>query len=116
MRTGGFMDISVSIEKDSIAIPIENPFRINLDYVVSRIDEFCASKGAAVSGLDIRGLIQQMTRGIAGCERGCPADAREFVRRGVKGFKLAYVEGGILTATASLGNNKELSIKIFPDF
>ena len=57
-----------------------------------------------------------MVRGIAGCERGCPADAKEFVRRGFKEFSLAYVEGGILTAKAVIGNNKELSIKMFPDF
>ncbi|MDI6744084.1 MAG: hypothetical protein QMD07_01790 [Thermodesulfovibrionales bacterium] len=110
------MEISIGIGSDSISIVVENPFRINLDSVVGQIEEFCSSKGAALNGVDVRGLIQQMARGIAGCERGCPADAKEFVHRGFKGFSLAYVEGGILTAKAVIGNNKELLIKMFPDF
>ncbi|MFZ3123045.1 MAG: hypothetical protein WA104_06805 [Thermodesulfovibrionales bacterium] len=109
------MEISVSIGSDSISIAIENPFRIDLDSVVGQIEAFCSLKGAALN-VDVRGLIPQMVRGIAGCERGCPADAKEFVHRGFKEFSLAYVEGGIITAKAVIGNNKELSIKMFPDF
>ncbi|MCX5717453.1 MAG: hypothetical protein NTW44_03915 [Nitrospirae bacterium] len=110
------MEISVSIGNDSISIAIESPFRIDLDSVVGQIEAFCSSKGTAINGVDVRGLISQMARGIAGCERGCPADAKEFVDRGFKEFSLAYIEGGILTAKAVIGNNKELSIKMFPDF
>lgn len=110
------MEISVSIGSDSISIAIENPFRIDLDSVVGRIESFCSSKGTALKGVDVRGLIPRMVKGVAGCERGCPADAKEFVHRGFKDFSLAYVEGGILAAKAVIGNNKELSIKMFPDF
>ncbi|RJQ39849.1 MAG: hypothetical protein C4550_04680 [Nitrospiraceae bacterium] len=110
------MEISVGVGNDSIAIVVQNPFHIDMDSVAGQIDAFCSLKGAALNGVDIRGLISQMVRGIAGCERGCPADAKEFVHRGFKGFSLAYVEGGILTAKAVIGNNKELSIKMFPDF
>jgi hypothetical protein len=110
------MEISISIGSDSISIAVESPFRIDLDSVVGQIEAFCSSKGAALNGVDLRGLIPQMIKGIAGCERGCPADAKELVHRGFKEFSLAYVEGGILTAKAVVGGNKELSIKIFPDF
>lgn len=113
---GELMEISVSIGSDSISIVIENPFHIDLDSVVGQIEAFCSSKGAAINGVDVRGLIPQMVRGIAGCERGCPADAKELVQRGFRNCGLAYIEGGILTAKAVIGNDKELSIKMFPDF
>ena len=110
------MEISIGVGSDSISIVVENPFHIDLDSVVGQIEAFCSLKGAALNGVDVRGLIPKMIRGIAGCERGCPADAKEFVYRGFKEFSLAYVEGGILTAKAVIGGNKELSIKMFPDF
>ncbi|MBI1810853.1 MAG: hypothetical protein HY035_01510 [Nitrospirae bacterium] len=110
------MEISVSIGDASISIAVENPFHIDLDFVAGRIESFCSSKGATLNGINVRGLIPRMIKGVAGCERGCPADAKEFVHRGLKEFSLAYVEGGILTAKAVIGNNKELSIKMFPDF
>ena len=87
-----------------------------MNSVVGQIEEFCSLKALLLTVLILRGLISQMVRGIAGCERGCPADAKEFVHRGFKEFSLAYVEGGILTAKAVIGSNKELSIKMFPDF
>lgn len=110
------MEISVGVGSDSISIAVANPFHIDLDSIVGQIETFCSLKGAALNVVDVRGLIPQMVRGIAGCERGCPADAKEFVHRGFKEFSLAYVEGGILTAKAVIGNNKELAIKMFPDF
>jgi len=110
------MEISVGVGSDSISIVVENPFHIDMNSVAGQIEEFCSLKGAAFNGVDVRGLILQMVRGIAGCERGCPADAKEFAHRGFKEFSLAYVEGGILIAKAVIGNNKELSIKMFPDF
>ncbi len=110
------MEISVCVGSDSISIVVENPFHIDMDSVIGQIESLCFSKGVTLNGVDVRGLIPQMVRGIAGCERGCPADAKEFVHRGFKEFSLAYVEGGILIAKAVIGNNKELSIKMFPDF
>src|SRR3990172_6701787 len=110
------MEIDISIDRESLTIPVENPFQLDLDGLVERVEAFVASKGIRLIGLDVKGLIPRMVRGIAGCERGCPADAKDFVKRGYKNFSLAYVEGGILTAKAIMENGKELSIKMFPDF
>ncbi len=109
------MELDVSINKASISIPIENPFRIDLDGIVGRIDDLLRSQGAAREVLDIRGLRPLMVKGIAGCEAGCPADAQRVVSRGYANFDLRYVEGGILTATAKVGESR-LSLKLFPDF
>jgi hypothetical protein len=38
------------------------------------------------------------------------------VDKGFKKFKLAYVEGGILTAKAEAETGNVLFIKMFPDF
>jgi len=57
-----------------------------------------------------------MIEGIAGCERGCPANAKGFVARGFKSFTLQYIEGGILSAHTSVDNGKSLTLKMFPDF
>ncbi len=57
-----------------------------------------------------------MVRGIAGCEAGCPADAKGFVSRGFRDFTLEYIEGGILSAKAATRNGKTLHIRIFPEF
>lgn len=110
------MELDVSIDKQSISIPIENPFRLDMDAMVGRIEQFFLSQGSPLNGFDIRGLLPLMVKGIAGCEAGCPADAQRVVSRGYANFQLAYVEGGILTATADLGKGKTLSLKLFPDF
>jgi hypothetical protein len=57
-----------------------------------------------------------MIRGIAGCERGCPANAQDLVSSGHKGFDMQYVEGGILTARIVTADGSVLSLKLFPDF
>ena len=57
-----------------------------------------------------------MVKGIAGCEAGCPADAKSVATKGHRNFKLDYIEGGILSATAEIGQGKILSLKLFPDF
>lgn len=110
------MEMDVSIEKESLSIPIENPFRLDLDAVAEQIEGFVSSKGARLNGLDVKGLIPRMVRGVAGCEDGCPANALQLVDKGFKGFALSYIEGGILSAKAVMENGKELSIKLFPDF
>jgi hypothetical protein len=110
------MELDVSMDNDSLAIPIDNPFHMDMDTIMVKIESFAVSKGASTSGLDVRGLLPRMVRGIAGCESGCPADAKGLVSAGFGDFKLEYVEGGILTAKAATRNGKELSLKMFPDF
>jgi len=110
------MELDVSINNESLSIPISNPFRIDTNAVVEKITEFAALNGAAVDNLDIRGLLPRMVRGIAGCEDGCPSNALELVATGYNNFKLAYIEGGILTANAVTKNGKAISLKMFPDF
>ena len=110
------MLLDVTIGKDSLAMQIDDPFRVDLDEFAGRIEDFASRTGVNVQALDMRGIIPRMIRGIAGCERGCPADAKGFVSRGFKGFNLEYIEGGILSATADLGKNRVLQLKMFPDF
>ena len=110
------MEIDVRMENDSLSILVDNPFKLELDAIVREIEHFVSSKGAAPDGLDIRGLIPKMVRGVAGCEEGCPANAQQFVENGFRNFSLVYIEGGILSAKAFTGDGKELSIKMFPDF
>lgn len=110
------MELDVRIDKDSISISIDNPFRLDLDFIVGRVEQFLATKGQKLNGLDVRGLLPSMVKGIAGCEAGCPADAKSVVKKGYQKFKLDYIEGGILSATAEIGEGKTLSLKLFPDF
>ncbi len=109
------MELVVSINKASVTIPIKNPFHLDFDALVARIDQHIHSQGVTVSGLDIRGLLPLMVKGIAGCEAGCPADAQRVVSRGYHNFALQYIEGGILTASTTIGD-APLSLKLFPDF
>ena len=110
------MELDVRMNKESLSITIENPFRLNLDALVGKIETFIASGGAELKDLDLRGLLPRMVKGIAGCEAGCPSDARSVVQKGHRNFTLEYIEGGILSATAQLGQGKTLSLKLFPDF
>jgi hypothetical protein len=110
------MELDIKIDNDSLSIPIENPFHLDLDSMVDQIKEFASSKGANLNGLDIGNLIPKMVKGIAGCERGCPADAKGMVSRGVNNFELTYIEGGILSATAKTAGGKIIHLKMFPDF
>lgn len=110
------MELDVRLEKESLSIPITNPFKLDVDSVTAQIEGFISSKGGSLSGLDVKNLIPKMVRGIAGCEAGCPANAMEVVSTGYMNFDLAYIEGGILIATAKTEEGKELSLKMFPDF
>ncbi len=110
------MVLDVIIDNDSISIEIADPFRLDLDGIVGKINQFSSSKGTAVAGLDVKGLIPAMIKGIAGCERGCPADAKGLVSRGFKDFELEYIEGGILSARTTTGDGKSFFLKMFPDF
>lgn len=110
------MEIEVSIGSDSLSLPVKNPHRLDIEEIMHAIEGFACSKGGSLTGLDVRGIMSAMVRGIAGCERGCPADALGVVRRGYEDFRLAYVEGGILTANATMRDGRDLAIKVFPDF
>jgi hypothetical protein len=106
----------VIIDGASITIPIAQPFRPDLDDIIARIERLAVAKEVDIAALDVRGLISEMIKGVVGCERGCPADAKGLISRGYKGFDLAYVEGGILTARSTNGNASLLHLKMFPDF
>ena len=110
------MLFEVIIGGASLAIPITEPFNPDLDDIIARIEGLARSKGADVTALNMRGLISEMIKGIVGCERGCPADAKGLISRGFEGFDLAYIEGGILTARSTSGDGSLLYLKMFPDF
>lgn len=109
------MLLEASIDKNAVTIQIDDPFNYSLQQVTETIARFAASKDVSVEECDLGGLIPKMIRGIAGCESGCPANARELVERGVRNATLEYIEGGILSARFE-GRNGSFFIKIFPDF
>lgn len=110
------MELDVHVAGKSLSIPIDNPFHLDIDATVKQIESFLSAQDTPANGLDIRGLVPKLVKGIAGCEGGCPADAKSLVSRGFKNFKLAYIEGGILEARAVTENGKNVAIKMFPDF
>lgn len=110
------MVLDVAIDAASVTIQIDNPFKPDLDAISVQIERFAHSAGTDVTALDVRGLIAGMIKGIAGCEHGCPANAKNLVSAGYKGFDVEYVEGGILTAHIRTGAGSLLSLKMFPDF
>ena len=110
------MDIDIRIDCESLTITVENPHRFDVSHVVQRIYDFGMKFGVDLNALKIGKLIPEMVRGVAGCEGGCPADAKSLVRTGFGDFTLAYIEGGILSASYNLDNGKLFELKIFPDF
>jgi len=82
------MDIDVRIGDESLTINIQNPHRFDLKQVVSDIRGFAEKAGHDLRDTDLDGLIPRMIKGVAGCEAGCPADAKGLVRSGFDGFKL----------------------------
>lgn len=109
------MELTVTIDKDSISIPIDNPFRLDLIPVEEKIRDFIHLREIDSKGIDIGGLLPRMIRGVAGCEKGCPANALDLVHRGFKDFELSYVDGGILTAKLTRAG-KTIYFRMFPDF
>lgn len=110
------MDLDVAIGNESLPVNIENPFRFDIAAVMSNIIDFGNENEVDLIPFQLDELIKRMIKGVAGCEKGCPSDAKSIVRDGFGNFTLDYVEGGILTATQELNNNKTLQIKIFPGF
>lgn len=110
------MELDIRIGNESLSLPIDDPFRLDMKGMMGRIDAFLKEKGIEAGNLDITGLIPQMVKGIAGCEKGCPANAKSLVRQGFGSFHLEYIEGGILTATTSTNAGRKITLKMFPDF
>jgi len=110
------MVLDAVLGDDSVTMDIADPFHPDLTALAGRIDHFVNTRGADISGLDIKELILRMIKGIAGCEKGCPADAKGLVARGFEGFELEYIEGGILSAEALLRDGRHFYLKMFPDF
>lgn len=110
------MELDVRLDAESLSIPIADPFRMDVDAVAASIESFLAARGARAEGLDLRGLLPRMMKGIAGCEAGCPSDAKGFVSRGFPSYRLEYIEGGILSAAATTADGRPLRIRMFPDF
>ena len=108
--------LDVIINDASASFQIDAPFQADIDVLCSQIERFASLKGTDITALDVRGLIPKMIRGIAGCERGCPANAQDLVSSGYKGFDMQYVEGGILTARRMTAGGSMLALKMFPDF
>src|SRR5512143_2661890 len=68
-RKGGYgMVLDVIVNDSSISIQIEDPFHPDLDAIMGQIERAASSYSIDINGLDIRGLIQKMIGGIAGCE------------------------------------------------
>jgi hypothetical protein len=110
------MLLDISINGESFEVDIADPFRYDLEDMCSQIERFATALGVDVAPADVKGLIPKMIRGIAGCEGGCPADAKGIASRGHAAFEIEYVEGGILTAQTQLGGGESLVVKMFPDF
>lgn len=110
------MVLDVTINDASVSVQIDKPYQPDLDTIYSEIQRFASSKETEIEALDVKGLILKMIRGIAGCEHGCPANAKDLASTGYKGFKVQYIEGGILTAHIITGDEGILYLKMFPDF
>lgn len=110
------MEIDISIGSQSYSLDVEDPFKFDTVKDTRGIIDFGSKQGVDFSALDIENLIPRMIRGVAGCENGCPSDAKSLVSDGFGSFNLSYIEGGILSAAQTLDDGKEVSVKIFPDF
>lgn len=110
------MELDVRLNDRSISIAIADPFHLDLTAISGKIGELFAGQGLSMSDVAVEGLVPMMVRGVAGCEAGCPADAKGIVERGYRDFHLEYVEGGILTAHAAVKGGGALVLKLFPDF
>ena len=110
------MELEVRINGKALSIPIDNPFKLDIEDTAQRIESFLSEEGSSSPGLDIKGLLPKMIKGVAGCEGGCPADAKRLVARGFSNFKIDYIEGGILHAESATKDGRPVAIKLFPDF
>ncbi len=110
------MDVDISIGDETKTVSIGNPHRFDSSRFLKSIMEFGEKAGVDLAALEVDKLIPLMIRGVAGCESGCPANAQGLVRQGFGNFSLTYIEGGILSAVYSREMEKQVSVKVFPDF
>ncbi len=110
------MLLDIILGNDSLTITIEDPFHFDIGSVIKEIEDFAAARKMSLSDVDVPGLIPKMIRGIAGCENGCPSNAKHLVEQGYRNFMLKYIEGGILSAEVGLENGGLLQLKMFPEF
>lgn len=110
------MLLSISLGEESMDLEIDAALRRDPGPIYPRIEDFLKSRSAEPGVLDITGMLPKLIRGVAGCEDGCPADAKGLVSRGLQGFALEYVEGGILLANSTMPDGRTVSFKLFPDF
>lgn len=109
------MLLDISLKGEAVSIQIDNPHRADYDAINNEVSALAGKLSLDISSLGIPELVPRMIRGVAGCEAGCPADAKGLVTAGFKSFKLEYIEGGILSAESEAGDSPVV-LKLFPDF
>jgi hypothetical protein len=110
------MDIDVRFMGRTLPIKVTDPHRMNTAAVVGEIVSFLNGDAGSPDAMHLAELLPRMVRGVAGCEGGCPSNAKGLVRAGFRDYHLDYVEGGILTAAREVAPGQRLEIKIFPEF
>ena len=110
------MDIDVHFMGRSLPIKVSDPHHMDTGQVVGDIVTFLNGDAGGTDTLHLEELLPRMVRGVAGCEGGCPSNAKGLVRAGFLDYHLDYVEGGILTAAREVAPGQRLEIKIFPEF
>ncbi|HHN66177.1 MAG TPA: hypothetical protein ENK09_12530 [Nitrospirae bacterium] len=110
------MEIELEISGNTFSRTTDNPFHLDIRSLIEEFKELIGGKGISIDGIDLEGLIPRMIKGVFGCEEGCPADAKRLVQEGYDGFRLEYIEGGILKAEYDTGSSGKLTVKVFPDF
>jgi len=110
------MDIDVHFMGRTLPIKLSDPHRMDTPAVVGEIEAFLNGDAGNADAMHLAELLPRMVRGVAGCEGGCPSNAKGLVRAGFHDYHLDYVEGGILTATREVAPGQRLEIKIFPEF
>ena len=90
------MEISIGVGSDSISIVVENPFHIDLDSVVGQIEAFCSLKGAALNGVDVRGLIPKMIRVLQGAREDALLMQRSLSTEALRSLALPMLREGFL--------------------
>jgi hypothetical protein len=110
------MDIDVHFMGRTLPIKLSDPHRMDTTAVVGEIEAFLNGDAGSPDAMHLAELLPRMVRGVAGCEGGCPSNAKSLVRVGFRDYHLDYVEGGILTAAREVAPGQRLEIKIFPEF
>ena len=54
------MEIYIKIDNNSLSIPINDPFRLELDSMIKQINAFASAKGTNIDSLDIKGLVDYL--------------------------------------------------------